>query len=68
VPLLFGFVLAPLLEENLRRAMIISRGDPSVLVTRPISAVLLFLAVVALVIAALPAVRRKREAVFSEEE
>ncbi len=68
VPLLFGFVLAPLLEENLRRAMIISRGDPSVFVTRPISAVLLSLAVVALVIAILPAVRRTREAVFSEEE
>lgn len=68
VPLLFGFVLAPLLEENLRRAMIISRGDPSVFVTRPISAVLLSLAVVALVIAILPAVRSKREAVFSEED
>ena len=68
MPLLFGFVLAPLLEENLRRAMIISRGDPSVFVTRPISAVLLSLALVALVIAILPAVRREREAVFSEEE
>ena len=68
VPLLFGFVLAPLLEENLRRAMIISRGDPSVFVTRPISAVLLSLALVALFIAILPAVRRTREAVFSEEE
>jgi TctA family transporter len=68
VPLLFGFVLAPLLEENLRRAMIISRGDPSVLVTRPISAVLLFLALVALVISILPTVRRKREVIFSEEE
>ena len=68
VPLLFGFVLAPLLEENLRRAMIISRGDPSVFVTRPISAVLLSLALVALIIAILPAVRHKREAVFSEEE
>ncbi len=68
VPLLFGFVLAPLLEENLRRAMIISRGDPSVFVTRPISAVLLSLALVALVVAILPAVRRKREAVFSEED
>jgi TctA family transporter len=67
VPLLFGFVLAPLLEENLRRAMIISRGDASVFVTRPISAVLLSLALVALVLAILPAVRRKREAVFSEE-
>jgi TctA family transporter len=68
VPLLFGFVLAPLLEENLRRALIISRGELSVFVTRPISAVLLSLALVALVIAILPAVRRKRDAVFSEDE
>jgi TctA family transporter len=57
-----------LLEENLRRALIISRGDLSVFVTRPISAVLLSLAVVGLVIAILPAVRRKRDAVFSEDE
>ena len=68
VPLLFGFVLAPLLEENLRRAMIISRGDPSVFVTRPISGVLLGLAVVALVLSVLPAIRRRREVVFSEDE
>ena len=68
MPLLFGFVLAPLLEENLRRALIISRGELSVFVTRPISAVLLSLALVALVIAILPAVRRKRDAVFSEDE
>ena len=40
-PLLLGFVLGPLLEENLRRAMILSRGDPTTFVTRPISAVLL---------------------------
>ena len=40
-PLLLGFVLGPLLEENLRRAMILSRGDPSTFVTRPISATLL---------------------------
>ena len=68
MPLLFGFVLAPLLEENLRRALIISRGELSVFVTRPISAVLLSLALVALVIAILPAVRRKRDAVFSADE
>ena len=67
-PLLLGFILGPLLEENLRRAMIISRGDPTVFVTRPISACLLLLAVAVLVVAALPAVRRKREVVFSEEE
>ena len=54
-PLLLGFVLGPLLEENLRRALIISRGDPSVFVTRPISLVLLLLAVGALLVAVLPA-------------
>ena len=67
-PLLLGFVLGPLLEENLRRAMIISRGDPSVFVTRPISATLLGLALVIVVVALLPAVRRKREVVFSGED
>ena len=68
VPLLFGFVLAPILEDNLRRAMIISRGDPSVFVTRPISAVLLGLAAIALVVSVMPAIRRRREAVFTEGE
>jgi len=68
VPLLLGFVLGPLLEENLRRAMIISRGDPSVFLTKPISATLLTLALLALLASVLPAVRRKREAVFIEED
>ena len=67
-PLLLGFVLGPLLEENLRRALIISRGDPSVFLTRPISAALLALAVAALVVAVLPTIRKRREVVFAEEE
>ena len=67
-PLLLGFILGPMLEEHLRRAMIISRGDPSVFVTRPISAALLAFSVVVLVVVLLPAVRRKREEVFIEEE
>ena len=66
-PLLLGFVLGPLLEENLRRALIISRGDPSVFVSRPISLALLVLAAAAVVVAALPAIRRKREVVFAED-
>ena len=53
-PLLLGFVLGPLLEENLRRAMILSRGDLSTFVTRPISAGLLLLAVAVLVVVFLP--------------
>ncbi len=67
-PLLLGFVLGPLLEEHLRRAMIISRGDPSIFITRPISAALLLLAVAAVVIAVLPSIRRKREEVFVEDD
>lgn len=67
-PLLLGFVLGPLLEEHLRRAMIISRGDPMIFIQRPISATLLALAVAALVISVLPAVRRKRDEVFVEED
>ena len=66
-PLLLGFVLGPLLEENLRRALIISRGDPMVFVTRPISATLLVVAVGAVVLAVLPAIRSRREVVFQEE-
>jgi putative tricarboxylic transport membrane protein len=67
-PLLLGFVLGPLLEEHLRRAMIISRGDPMIFVERPISAVLLAFAVAAVVVAVLPSVRRKREEVFVEDD
>jgi TctA family transporter len=65
-PLLLGFILGPMMEENLRRALLLSRGDPSVLVTRPISAVMLALAVGLLVIIVAPAVRSKREAAFQE--
>ncbi|VVT15269.1 tripartite tricarboxylate transporter permease [Rhizobium sp. EC-SD404] len=67
-PLLLGFVLGPLLEEHLRRAMIISRGDPMIFVERPISAVLLAFAVAAVIVAVLPSVRKKREEVFVEDD
>jgi putative tricarboxylic transport membrane protein len=67
-PLLLGFVLGPLLEENLRRSLIISQGDPSVFVTRPISAVLLVLAVLAVLVAVLPSIRRRREVVFVDDD
>ncbi|TNC46928.1 tripartite tricarboxylate transporter permease [Rubellimicrobium rubrum] len=65
-PLLLGFVLGPLLEENLRRAMILGRGDPMVFLTRPISAGLLVLTLAVVVIMLMPRVRRKREEVFVE--
>ena len=67
-PMALGVVLGPLMEENLRRAMLLARGDPTVFVTRPISAGLIFASVVVLVLLALPAFRKKREEVFREEE
>lgn len=66
-PLLLGFVLGPLLEEHLRRAMIMSRGDATTFVTRPISLTLLLLAVAVLVVVLLPSIRKKRDEVFVEE-
>ncbi len=65
-PMLLGFVLGPLMEENLRRAMLIARGDASVFMSRPISAVLLQIAGILLVLAVLPAIRERREEVFVE--
>jgi TctA family transporter len=55
------------MEENLRRAMLLSRGDPTVFVTKPISAAFMIASVILLVIVALPAIRKKREEVFVEE-
>jgi putative tricarboxylic transport membrane protein len=65
-PLLLGFVLGPLMEENLRRAMRISSGDPMIFIERPISLGLLIGAAVLLVMVALPAIRSKREEAFQE--
>ena len=66
-PMLLGFVLGPLMEENLRRAMLIARGDPSTFFTRPISGGLLVLAMILLTLAVLPMIRKKRDEVFVEE-
>jgi putative tricarboxylic transport membrane protein len=66
-PLLLGFVLGPLLEEHLRRALIISRGDPTVFLSRPISLTFLIVAAGALVLTMLPVIRQQREVVFKEE-
>jgi TctA family transporter len=60
-PLLLGFILGPMFEEYLRRALILSHGDPTVFVTRPISAVLLALAAIGLVAVLVPSVRKARE-------
>jgi putative tricarboxylic transport membrane protein len=64
--MLLGFVLGPLMEENLRRAMLIARGDATVFFTRPISGGLLTVAILLLVLAVLPMIRKRREEVFVE--
>jgi putative tricarboxylic transport membrane protein len=61
-------VLGPLMEENLRRALLISRGDVTVFVTRPLSGALLAVATFLLVLAVLPSLRKKRDEVFVESE
>jgi len=66
-PMILGFVLGPLMEENLRRAMKIAGGDPMIFARRPICLGLLIAAALLLVIVALPAIRGKREAVFQKE-
>jgi putative tricarboxylic transport membrane protein len=65
-PLLLGFVLGKLMEENLRRALIISRGELTTFIERPVSAVLLVIAAALLVIALLPSIRKGRDEVFVE--
>jgi putative tricarboxylic transport membrane protein len=65
-PMLLGFVLGPLMEENLRRAMLIARGDVTVFFTRPISGGLLLLSAILLLLAALPMIRKKREVLVVE--
>jgi TctA family transporter len=65
-PMMLGFILGPMMEEYLRRAMLISKGSATVLVTRPISATLLAISAVALVIVLLPALRKKREEAFKD--
>ena len=66
-PLLLGFILGPMMEENLRRALLLSRGSWAVFVQRPISAGLLAAAVLLLIIVLLPSVKNKREEAFVEE-
>lgn len=65
-PLLLGFILGPMMEENLRRAMLLSRGDATVFFTRPISLGLMIATAVLLIIIVAPSVRKKRDTVFVE--
>jgi len=62
-PMLLGFVLGPMMEENLRRSMLTSRGDPTVFFTRPISLAFVIATILILVVMIAPAVRRRREAI-----
>ncbi len=65
-PLILGFVLGPMMEENLRRALLISRGDPMVFLQEPLSAAFLVAAVLLLLVVAAPAIRRTREEALQE--
>ena len=65
-PLVLGFILGPLMEENLRRSMVLSRGDPMIFVTRPLSLTLLTMAVAVVLLIALPQFRKTRETAFQE--
>ena len=67
-PLILGVVLGRMMEEALRQAMIISGGDVTTFITRPISGALLLFAVIMLGIVLMPTIRRRREEIFVEEE
>ena len=66
-PMILGFILGPLMEENLRRAMLLSRGDPMTFFTKPISLGFMIASIALLVVVALPGLRKKREEVFVED-
>ena len=67
-PLLLGFVLGKMLEEQFRRAMLLSDGDPTVFFRRPISATLMLLAILTLLAMTLPTFLKARKTVFREAE
>ena len=65
--MLLAFILGPMMEEYLRRALLLSRGNPMVFFERPISATMLGLGALAVIVASLPAFYKKREEAFREE-
>jgi putative tricarboxylic transport membrane protein len=65
-PMLLGFIIGPMMEEYLRRALLMSRSDPMVFLQRPISASMLVLAALAMMVVMMPALRKKREEAFVE--
>jgi putative tricarboxylic transport membrane protein len=66
-PLLLGVVLGPMLEENLRRALMITHGDPIIFISRPISVAFLIAAFLLLIVILAPTIRMKREEVFVKD-
>jgi len=66
-PLLLGFILGPMMEENLRRALLLSRGDWTTFATRPLSAGLLLASLAMVVVVMLPSIKKKRQEAFQEE-
>ncbi|WP_407185138.1 tripartite tricarboxylate transporter permease [Bradyrhizobium centrosematis] len=67
-PMLLGFILGPMMEENLRRSLTLSRGDPLVFVKSPISVTMLIISLIALLLVLLPSFRKTREEAFVEED
>jgi TctA family transporter len=65
-PLVLGFILGPLMEENLRRALVFSRGDPMIFIERPISATLLAMTAAVIILVFLPQIQKTREVAFRE--
>jgi len=66
-PLLLGYIIGPMMEEYLRRALLLARGDAKVFVTRPLNTVMLGLALVTLFFMLLPAIQRKRDEALEED-
>lgn len=67
-PLLLGFILGPMMEENLRRALLLSRGDWSTFMTRPLSAGLLIASLLMIVVVMLPTIKSKRQEAFQDAD
>jgi TctA family transporter len=65
-PMLLGFIIGPMMEEYLRRSLLLSRSDPTVFLTRPISATMLAISAAAMAAVLLPTLRKKREEAFEE--
>jgi TctA family transporter len=63
-PMMLGFILGPLMEENLRRALLLSRGDWTVFATQPISATFLVMSAILALLIVLPSIRKSREEAF----